>query len=254
MEFSEKIKKGFIYLNKDVIVTDPCYYLDKDSGIILNNVLPGKYMCFFDKAEDEIFDKDFRIKALYLYHENYLDIEATKRLKHFSVDSGISGVYNLDFLKEKHKISNRLATDESFKLSVVKVDNPNYKEFDMNDDYVRMSKYIIEKRKAYRDILGENVLENIISGDIIPDESLEGRLEFSARMTYFNDSDNQKTIQIFDANSYEGQAFVTSGGYGDGSYPLYVGYNEKGEIVSLRLSYMQDEDEEEDDGFCEEYE
>lgn len=60
---------------------------------------------------------------------------------------------------------------------------------------------------------------------------------------------NQKTIQIFDANSYEGQAFVTSGGYGNGGYPLYVGYNEKGEIVSLRLSYVQDED----DDFCEKY-
>ena len=43
---------------------------------------------------------------------------------------------------------------------------------------------------------------------------------------------------------------VSSSGIGDGSYPLYVVYDENDNIIAMKLDYLLDEDEDYDDGDC----
>lgn len=82
-----------VHLNKDVVVSDPCYSLGTWCQAILNNVKPGEYVIEYYKAKDSGVGH-----AFCLTHKNYKLSVFPK--EHYSVtlgiDSGQVGVFPLE--------------------------------------------------------------------------------------------------------------------------------------------------------------
>lgn len=53
-------------------------------------------------------------------------------------------------------------------------------------------------------------------------------------------------------NTIANAGVVSSSGYGDGSYPVYVAHNNEGQVVALRVFYIEEDDDEEE--YYEKYE
>lgn len=51
----------------------------------------------------------------------------------------------------------------------------------------------------------------------------------------------------FDGNTIDSLGFVSSSGYGDGGYDCWTGRNEDGKIVCIRVEFISEYDEEEED-------
>jgi hypothetical protein len=176
-----------IYLDKDVIVSDPCYELPTWCQAKLDNVLPGYYqpMC-------KIVDKDMwgrRNSLLMVIHEDYQfkDLTWTKTDHIIGVDSAQAGIFSASTYR--------------------------------NDEH-SLTQYKPEGSWNYGNFRSEPGIDfyDLMCGITINNTDGWGR--------------------------YDG-GVVSSSGYGDGSYDLYVSYNETGEVVGICIDFLVEYEDDE---------
>ena len=87
---------GKLKLNKEIIATDPCYSLDVWCQLLVD-IKPGTYSCYVQEISE-------RIASLELVHENHKIIDyPSLKSNNLGVDSGIFGVFNLDYYSEEDR-------------------------------------------------------------------------------------------------------------------------------------------------------
>ena len=208
--------KGIITLGAEVMVSDPCYGLGTWCQGILTNVLPGDYECFVEHADEG--DWGLRVSRICVMHTDYRDMFITYDLEDITVgvDSGQAGIYDYDYYKQYHTDSSESEhVDEAWydrvgDLTYTRVKNPNYRSFDVNpDDPEFLTKY----------------------------------------REYMESSNSVAYVGEFDANTIDGKAFVSSSGYGDGSYECWTSRNRDGQIIAIMIDYLPEYDDEEEEDF-----
>ena len=215
---NEKItvtNKGRITLGKEVMISDPCYGLNTWCQGVLTNVLPGEYECFVEHSDEGSWG--LRVSRIWVVPKGHRDMFLNYDLEGIvvGVDSGQAGIYDYDYYKQYHTDSSESEHvddawyDRVCDLTYTQVKNPNYKDFDFNQDD--------------------------------PDFHAKFREYMS------NPSNWQEYTWQCDANIIDGKGFVSSSGYGDGEYECWTSRNRDGQIVSIMIDYLlgYEDDEEE---------
>ena len=195
--------KGTIQLGSKVVVSDPCYCLNSWCQGVIDNVLPGVYNCKVEYKDTG--DWGVRVAAIEVIHQNYEYTPDHCESFEVGVDSGTAGIYDYDYYAKYHSEDNIDATwyNKTFDCAHTVTKNPNYVEFDWDN-----TDDFFERFKAY-----------------------ERNKKIS--MQYFNHCD---------ANTLDGVSFISSSGYGDGSYSCYTA-SVDGKVVVIRVVFIEEDEE-----------
>lgn len=208
--------KGVITLGAKVMVSDPCYGLGTWCQGVLENVLPGQYDCIVEYSDEG--DWGTRVSAIEATHVDYNIFTLYEELEKFEVgvDSGQAGIFDYEYYAKYHMDATRRPHvdddwyDRCGSLTHVHVENPNYERFDW---------------KKHRD-----------------DEDLFDKLQ------EYESSD--RSVRYFtkcDGNTIDGLGLVSSSGYGDGGYDCWTCRNDEGKVVSIRVEFINEDDDDEDE-------
>ena len=90
---TRRVDVGMIELGGQVMVSDPCY----NNGVwcqgVVENVLPGKYQCWYIESDEGNWGK--RVAKLYAVHEDFPGAECDEETEfEVGVDSGQAGIYD----------------------------------------------------------------------------------------------------------------------------------------------------------------
>lgn len=232
-EFLPQEKVGFIELSDKVRVSDPCYDIDTGCAGTLENVLPGRYACFLQRTDMD--DWGVRIANIEVRHMAFLHIEPTELQDiDVGVDSGQCGIYDLDYFIEARK---GIHGEDKWYDRVCGVTG----EYIDNPDYVPFEESSFWKEEFIKVKQNVNQVEDIR----LIDEYFEAQSQYNYSKEYY------RKLYRSTANTLDDKCLVSSSGDGDGSYSCYVGRNEAGQIVSIKIDYYygygeEDYDEEEE--------
>ena len=203
-----------IHLGDKVRITDPCYNMDTWCAGTLENVLPGVYRCFSYREPSE-----GRIAGIEIRNIAFFDVEPTEITDiDVGVDSGQCGIFDLEYFKKNSNKDDNGPNSAWYNmighLTFKQTKNPMYKRFSES---------------------------SIGKGFSCCDYSLE---RIAAEEKFMRTDEAFAFICELAAASVEGMGFVSSSGYGDGSYTCIIGRNPAGQIVSILIVYISsDEDE-----------
>ena len=197
MKQTKRYKLGEIELKDSVYVSDPCYSLGTWCQALVDNLKPGKYICYMKKAD---FGPGglggIRVTDLWITHIDHphsYPVKILDKTIDIGVDSGQAGIYDKEYYEKHH---------------TPKLDESWYdKQFNLIYQYdIDGNKYI----EPYLIINKEtNKPEWISSGQ----ERREGIV-------------------------MGGKGVVSLSGFGDGSYNLYARKNKEGQIIGLRINFI----------------
>ena len=201
-----------IKLGNKVMVSDPCYGLGTWCQGVLENVLPGTYNCEVEYSDEG--DWGTRVAAIEVVHENYdgfivFDSEDFE----VGVDSGQAGIFDYEYYAKHHMdCKERPHVDDDWydrvcELTCKSVTNPNYEEFDWGSTDDLMERY----------------------------------------ETYKRSEKCWRYIQQLTADQIDELGFVSSSGFGDGSYTCWTARGEDNRIIAIRIEYITEEDEYEEE-------
>lgn len=212
--------KGIITLGAKVMISDPCYGLGTWCQGILENVLSGQYDCNVEYSDEGTWGT--RVSAIEVTHVDYKGKFLMLLLEDFEVgvDSGQAGIFDYEYYAKYHMdATERPHVDDDWydmvcDLTYTMVENPDYEEF------------------CYE----------LTDGSV---EELKKR--FDAFFEYQDSIKSIKHISKFDGNTTDGLGLVSSSGYGDGVYNCWAAKNEDGKVVAIRVEFIDEYDEEEDE-------
>lgn len=201
--------KGIMWLDDKVMVSDPCY----DIGIwcqgVIENVLPGEYDCLVKYVDAGRWG--IRVAAIQAVHHDYIksDLKETMESFEVGVDSGMAGIFGYKHYERHHADElDETWYDRCFGATFTRTRNPDYEDFNWN-------------------VEGESIGEMMKRHD-----------------EYRNTIKSLMYLEKLDANVIYGSGFVSSSGYGDGGYSCWTAKNEDGKVVSIRIKFIGEEDEE----------
>lgn len=201
-----------IKLGNKVMVSDPCYGLDTWCQGVLENVLPGTYNCKVEYSDEGVFGK--RVAAIEVVNENCDGIIVFEPEDfEVGVDSGQAGIFDYEYYAKYHSdCKERSHVDDDWydrvcELTCRSVVNPNYEEFKWE-----ATEDLMEKYEAYK------------------------RSGKSWRYT-----------QQLTADQIDELGFVSSSGFGDGSYTCWTARDEDNRIIAIRIEYITEDEYEEEE-------
>lgn len=215
--------KGIITLGEKVMVSDPCYGLGTWCQGVLGNVLPGQYDCNVEYSDEGSWGT--RVSAIEVTHVNYKASFLLLQTEDFEVgvDSGQAGIFDYGYYAKYHMdATERPHVDDDWydrvcDLTYTHTQNPDYEEFrwENTDDSI-------------------DPIDNLLA-------------KWDAHEEYENSIKSRKYLSKLDGNTIDGLGLVSSSGYGDGGYNCFTAKNEDGKIVSIRVEFIGEYDEEEDE-------
>lgn len=99
----------------------------------------------------------------------------------------------------------------------------------------------------------------ILSGEYEKEERTEGeealisidnkfsRMLGKVYSQYLKSANSQKKLFCLTGSTMDGLGFVSSSGYGDGSYECWTAKNEDGKIIAIRVEFINEDEEDEED-------
>ena len=203
--------KAMIKLGNKVMVSDPCYGLGTWCQGVLENVLPGNYKCYVEYS-DEV-DWGERVAAIEVRHQDYDDVVPMDREDfEVGVDSGQAGIFDYDYYARYH-------TDS--------------KERDHVDD-------------GWYDRVGDLTCVNVKNPNY-EEFNWDADDCYNRYREYIKTEKCWPYIQKLTANPIDGLGFVSSSGFGDGGYTCWTAREEGGHIVAIRVEFIAEYDEEEEE-------
>lgn len=219
------IEKGEIILGEQAICADPCYDPDTWCTIKLLDVRPGKYKCMYN-LEQDCFG-DIRVTAIQIVHEDYLDRYAFKHRPldgTVGVDSGMAGIFDLDYYKAVHKSEETCRTfcDDCF-YSVY------HHRFEDNPEYVDLEAFILS-----------NHLESLDVKDAIVRYKQYTKEHPYAEFKRLERIDITHAEVNCDQSDNVAKGFVSISGDGDGGYPVYIARTRTKDkkIIAIKIDYL----------------
>ena len=212
--------KGIITLGDKVMVSDPCYGLGTWCQGVLENVLPGQYDCNVEYSDEG--DWGTRVSAIEVTHVNYDRCALDEELEKFEVgvDSGQAGIFDYEYYAKYHMdAKERPHVDDNWyeivgSKTYVREKNPNYEEFYWED--------------------ASDTIENLLA-------------KLTALDEYRESIKSMKYLHKLDGNTIDGLGFVSSSGYGDGGYDCWTCRNDEGKVVSIRVEFISEYEEDEEE-------
>ena len=199
---TKRYKLGEIKLKDSVYVSDPCYSLGTWCQALVDNLKPGKYIGYMKKAD---FGPGgfggIRVTDIWITHTDYPHLYPVKILDEtidIGVDSGQAGIYDREYYEKHH-------TPELNERWYDKQFNLIY-EYDIKGKKFREPCPVINKKT--------NKLEWVYPDPKKPKQ--ERRLGI-----------------VMDR-----KGVVSLSGFGDGSYDLYARKNKEGQIIGLRINFI----------------
>ena len=209
--------KGDIVLGTEVIVSDPCYGLGTWCQGVVKNVAPGTYQCNVEYYEDVLWGT--RVSAIEVIRDNYYYSELDYKEENFEVgvDSGQAGIFDYNYYKLYHKECNNIDHvndnwyDRICNFTHERIKNPDFEEFNWDT----------------------------------PEESVEERY---MRCQEYDKSDKRfQYINRLTGNVIDCCGLVASSGYGDGSYYCYTADDQYGNVIAIRVEFINEDDEDDYD-------
>ena len=227
MENITMTNKGTIKLGSKVMVSDPCYGLNTWCQGVLDNVLAGEYECTVEHSNEG--EWGIRVSAIEVTHKNYKGkfMEMYPESFEVGVDSGQAGIFDYDYYCKYHTDANeRDHVDDDWydricNTTESRIKNPYYEEFEF-------------KRFDFTDKSIEN-MKAVVEYEQKLDEYMKDRRKWI----------EYKTIP--DGNTIDRQGFVSSSGYGDGGYICWTARNADNQVVSIRVEFITEDEDEEDE-------
>lgn len=261
MKFLENKKEFSIEIGNTVRVTDPCYSMsvNKQCVQMITGVLPGVYGCMVEKAdlEDELWGDDIRVAGIEIRHTDYQDVEADELVGTAAVDSGMCGIFDKSYFARKSKdeqwaetlsaeISRRVAKENKGYRTFVKSSfyKPEFED-SLKQGYKTLRQPDYAEHAKEFGIL-DNFNKTIADYDALFAISVysENRELRRAVDDYHDSNEGKKVLYTSDLfTSAGGRGIASESGVGDGCYDVYVGYNEAGQVVSIRLDYFGEDRE-----------
>lgn len=206
---------GSIELDNKVYISDPCYGFDTWCQKVLDNVKSGTYLGFVNKVPSD-WGSGLRVSDIYVLHKDYLNYYPDSEVPDVSigVDSGQAGIYDGDYYEKYHTSK----------------DECNHVDRDWYD----------------------RVCEGTIDYDIDGNRMKTPDYHYDSESGQFIREEVTQELRQF--IKLDDRCIVSSSGYGDGCYPLYICTNLEGEVVGMRVNFINDEDEDEDDEYYEDEE
>lgn len=223
--------QGKLTLGDTIIISDP-YNSTEAWNAAAFSVLEGEYVAYkrkyysrdplpgFEESSEPLFSMvppDIYISDLYLYHKDYQDVEPVDIIdKCIGIDSGQCGIYDyqyFDRIKKDKELSEKwlLKIDES---TTIRSENKHFMPYE---------------KSFYKNI--ETELDE--NSDLSPRDVYESN---AIRNSPFITT---RTATILDEN-----AVLVASGFGNGLYTCLIGRNKDGIIVSVRVVFIPDEEEE----------
>lgn len=212
--------KGAIRLGSKVMVSDPCYGLNTWCQGVIENVLPGNYECYVEFSDEG--DWGTRVSAIQVTHADYNAILHHEVRESFEVgvDSGQAGIFDYDYYTKYHmdqSVRPHMNEDWYYRvcdLTYVHKENPNYEPFSF-DGNKEDDDYWLKRSEAFD--------------------------------AWFSSEKGRKRIGCFDGNTIDDLGFASSSGWGDGGYDCWTHRNEDGKVVSIRVEFITEYDDEDED-------
>lgn len=196
---TKRYKLGEIELKDSVYVSDPCYDTETWCQALIENLKPGKYIGYMKKAD---FGPGgfggIRVTDIWITHMDYPHLYPVKILDE-TIDIGVDSGQAGIYDKEYYE-----------KYHVPKLDEHWYDEqFELI---------------YYYDINGNDFIEPY---PVMNKET--NKLEW-----VYPDPKQEKRLGIV----MDGKGIVSLSGFGDGSYDLYARKNKEGQIIGLRINFI----------------
>ena len=219
-----------ITLGETVKVSDPCYSDMVWCTAKLSNVLPGEYKCSY--AESDEGSWGLRISAIRVVHKDYQGTVPNILLStaDIGVDSGQAGIYDYAYYMRYRtpESKNQEWYERVCDITCGEKPNPNYIPFEQSKSY-----------KPEYDVLNDIPLKPANH-----EERVALRVEMErAKIMYGNTREGCEKVWYNAANAIDGKGYVSSSGYGDGSYALAIARNKEKKIVAIELIYLSDDEE-----------
>lgn len=202
-----KYNLGTIELGKQCIISDPGYDLGTWCTEILE-IKSGKYLGFMEKVNfGDKLWEGIRVTNLWVVHEDH------------------PGIYP-NIFNEESCIGVDSGAAGIYDLEYYKKYHPIQDSGPSNDWYDRQFDL-----RYYYDINGEEYIE--------------------PKLRYDPETDEEKWIESGqerrDGISLDGKCVISFSGFGDGSYNLYTASDKDGKIIGIRIEFIGDNDEDEDE-------
>ena len=256
-ELLEKENVGTITLNDKARISDPCYDIDTWCAGTLENVLEGKYNCYYQSVNTGSWG--IRIASIEVRHEDYNDVEPIEVQDiDVGVDSGHAGIYDLDYFinTKENKDEYDVWYDRVFGCTYKTVKNPDYMPFEKSkwwEEGFKIIQYYIEEYSSL-DTLSRvlALLKEYDGKELTPDEKeyidkinkINNNMHndliskyYEKKNKYLSSIYSRELINKLTADTLDDRCLVSSSGDGDGSYVCLVGRNEDGKIVSIKVDY-----------------
>lgn len=201
---TKRYKLGEIKLKDSVYVSDPCYSIGTWCQALVENLKPGKYIGYMKKAD---FGPDgfggIRVTDIWITHVDYPHLYPVKILDS-SIDIGVDSGQAGIYDKEYYE-----------KYHIPELNEHWYdRQFSLIYYYDVDGNYFIEPYPVMNK--ETNKLEWVY-----PDPKQERRLGIVM----------------------SGKGVVSLSGFGDGSYDLYARKNKEGQIIGLRINFINTHEE-----------
>ena len=214
----KKYNLGTIELSDSVVISDPCYDLNTWCIKILENIVkPGRYLGFMKKSD---FGPGgfggIRVTDLWVVHEDHSDLYPNDldEAAEIGVDSGAAGIYDLKYYNKYHQIEEDGESGDWY-------DN----QFELRYNYDINGEEFIEPRWVDDWVFNE---DGTISNP------REGHWEYSGQ-------------ERRDGIAIDNKCVISFSGFGDGGYSLYTAKDEEGKIIGIRIEFIPDDFDEEDE-------
>ena len=230
--FAPKVHEGVITLSDKVRISDPCN--DPDTWCAgTADIKPGEYDCYKfmhnDPAEWEgVIEDDCRVAAIEIRHKDCVKSAYTEHLPiDVGVDSGQAGFY-----------------DEPYFLDVKKDPGTDAVWYDRVCGLTYTEGFYIPgtNPKTNNNVTPEKIL------DLMNDAVAHGRKIEPEYLTEEYAANTYKRLIAlnrdafigggFHAATIDGKGFVSSSGWGDGSYDCFASRDSNGQIDALLLIYL----------------
>jgi hypothetical protein len=245
---------GLIYIGKQAYVSDPCYDIGEEN--IIDNMSEGLYRCFLT------YDSTCRERVARIFIEK--DLKDTSDYEFIEcdsvmVDSGQCGIFDYNYYKSKY-------WDETG-LYYNKTVHENWYESicdltyvaERNPEYLSLTKFKIEYNTLEKLV---NCYLDFTEGDKNIDSTLESIKEEEAGSDAYESYFSMLTLLIYmkyreinpessfhlTGSTLDESCVVSSAGYGDGEYSVYVTKDEKGEVNSIQILFIKTDFQEMVDG------
>ena len=197
---------GTIQIGTECVVSDPCYDEDIWNQYILKNMKSGNYNCFIKRKNTDFGE---RIAEISIYHENYIG-HPNEYVEDIGVDSGQAGFYDKEYFHNTR--NNKKWCQDICSLTSVVRPNPEYKSVEqLQEEHFPFKK----------------------TNELTSDEIIK-MLEIISQY----DRVIPRVIEELTGNCKDNKCCVSSTGFGDGCYDLYISNNSKKQVVSAKIRFL----------------